>query len=63
LEVDQRRKLGARGDEEGREAGGKIICRESRGKRREIGWGWGQSLGFARDLGWGEIPEGLSGRL
>lgn len=48
MEVDQRRKLGARGDEEGREAGGKIICRESRGKRREMGE---QFLGYAKNLG------------
>ena len=40
------------------ERGGGIICRENRGERREIGWGM-QSLGFARNLEWGEAPEDL----
>jgi hypothetical protein len=37
-----------------------IIYRESRGEGREIGWGR-QSLGCARNLCWGEGPEGIWG--
>jgi hypothetical protein len=42
---------------------GRIRYRESRGKRREIGWGWGQSLGLARDLGRAKFLEGVRGHL
>lgn len=39
----------------GGETEGELICRDSRGERRDISWGLGQSLGHARDR---EGPKG-----
>jgi hypothetical protein len=52
-EIDGRRELGWERHGEGR--GREIICREIRGEKVVVG----QSLGLARDLGWGEVPESL----
>lgn len=39
---------------------GEIICRENRGEQKLVG---GQSLGHAKDIGWGEAPGDLWGIL
>ena len=64
LEVNERRKLGRRGDGSksgvwGGEVG--IICRDNRRESREIGSESVQSPGHARDLRSREAPEDLWG--
>ena len=53
MEVDGRRELSKRRDGEVSRVGGKIIYRESRGEKKEISGGGGQSPEHVRDLGGG----------
>ena len=55
MKVDGGRALGRRGDGEGRSVG-EIKCRESRERELRSLTGEKQSLGFAIELGWGEVP-------